>query len=408
MAPLGGSSGLSPETLRRHNVSAVLRHVHVHGPASRAQLTSEMGLNRSTIKALVEELAEAGLVVEQLPDNHPAAGRPSHVVVPVAASATVLAANLGVDGGTVASIGIGGQVLAHRTYPMPGVGVDPSTAAKRLAQELALVRDSAPTSAWVVGVGVAVPGAVRGSDGWVEFAPNLAWNGVPFGELLAREISEQLCLEVPVLVGNDGDLGALAEHIRGAGQGVEDMVYVRGEIGVGGGVIAGGHLLRGARGFAGELGHMVVNPEGRRCRCGNLGCLETEVGEEGLLLAAGLPQDAGRAGVQRLLADAAEGDLLARVAVERAARWLGRGLGALVNLFNPTLILLGDALQELHSVAAEVIDEAVAQHSLAGPAAQVRIEGPALDDSPLVGAGELAFESVLAAPPREWWRSESR
>ncbi|MGN6089260.1 MAG: ROK family protein [Actinomycetes bacterium] len=398
------SSGLSPEALRRHNVSAVLRHVHVHGPASRAQLTSEMGLNRSTIKALVEELAEAGLVVEELPDNHPGAGRPSHVVVPVAASATVLAANLGVDGGTAAVVGVGGAILASRSYLMHGVGVDPGTAAKRLAQEFCLLRAAVPPSSWVVGVGVAVPGAVRGSDGWVEFAPNLAWNGVPFGDLLARAIAEQLGLDVPVMVGNDGDLGALAEHVRGAGRGVDDMVYVRGEIGVGGGVIAGGQLLRGARGFAGELGHMVVNPEGRRCRCGNLGCLETEVGEEGVLLAAGLPQDAGRTGVQDVLREAAEGDLVARAAVERAARWLGRGLGALVNLFNPALILLGDTLQDLHSVAADVIEEAVGQHSLAGPAAQVTIEGPALEDSPLAGAAELAFESVLAAPPREWWR----
>ena len=145
-----------------------------------------------------------------------------------------------------------------------------------------------------VGVGVGVRGVVRHSDGLVRFAPNLGWVDVPLGELRRRRCCRATC---PSWSANDADLGARAEHIRGAARGARSVVYLSGEVGVGGGILLEGGPLTGAGGYAGEVGHMVVNPRGRACRCGSTGCWETEIGEEALLIASGLAESDPAAGI---------------------------------------------------------------------------------------------------------------
>ena len=141
---------------------------------------------------------------------------------------------------------------------------------------------------------------VGGPDQLVRLAPNLGWVDVPLGTLLGRS---SWAPRLPVAVGNEGDLGVMAEHLRGVAADASDAIYLTGEVGLGGGVIVGGRPLTGAGGYAGEVGHMSVNPAtGRRCTCGRRGCWETEVGADAVLLAIGAPAgsaprgDAGRAG----------------------------------------------------------------------------------------------------------------
>jgi predicted NBD/HSP70 family sugar kinase len=312
-------AGATQDEVRRHNVSTLLRHVHVHGAISRAELTSVMGLNRSTIKALVAELDDAGLVREEIPETRLGAGRPSHVVVPRPDAAYVLSANVRVDGISAAAVALAGTVLARREFRIDGVGSRPEVVVGRLAAELRKLRDRVPAGAWPVGVGVGVPGLVRRADGYIEHAPNLTWRNVDFGRLLG----ERLGLGVPLHIGNDGDVGALAEHTRGAGRGVDNMIYMAGDVGVGGGLIVDGRMVRGAGGYAGEIGHVMVNPAGRPCRCGSVGCLETEVGEDALLVAAGLEPGGGRPALSAVLAGARGGDPAASAAVRHVAGWLG-------------------------------------------------------------------------------------
>ena len=126
-------SGATQDEIRRLNVSTLLRQIHVHGQLSRAELTARMGLNRSTIKVLVEELSDAGLVVETIPETSARAGRPSHVVGPRTDTAYVLAANIGVDTVTVAAVGLGGMINARAEYRLPGPGVDHEAVVERLA-----------------------------------------------------------------------------------------------------------------------------------------------------------------------------------------------------------------------------------------------------------------------------------
>jgi predicted NBD/HSP70 family sugar kinase len=226
-------------------------------------------------------------------------------------------------------------------------------------------------------------------------APNLGWVDVPLGDRLA----EALGIDVPIAVANDGDLGVLAEHRRGAAVGVADVLYVSGEVGVGGGVIADHRALTGAAGFAGEIGHVPVNPGGSPCRCGSIGCWETEVGEGALLALAGLPPDAGRAGIERVLAEAAAGAPAAIAALEHVGRWLAIGLAGLVNVLNPSLIVLGAMHGRIYPVVRHTVEAELARRTLPGPHAVVRIVPATLGpNAPLLGAAELALEPVLADP----------
>src|SRR5471030_3258767 len=158
---VSAKTGATQDEIRRRNVSTLLRHVHVEGQLSRAQLTARMGLNRSTIKALVEDLSYAGLVAETIPETGLRAGRPSHVVGPRSDTAYVLAANIGVDTVAVAAVGLGGVINARAEYRLPGPGVDHETVVRRLADELRRLQRTVGPGAWLAGVGVGVPGAVR-------------------------------------------------------------------------------------------------------------------------------------------------------------------------------------------------------------------------------------------------------
>jgi predicted NBD/HSP70 family sugar kinase len=226
-------------------------------------------------------------------------------------------------------------------------------------------------------------------------APNLAWIDVPLGARLARA----LAVAVPIAVANDADLGALAELRRGAAVGVDDMLFVSGEVGVGGGAIVGGRPMTGFAGYAGEIGHLPVNPAGSVCHCGSVGCWETEVGERALLTRAGYPADAGRAGVDAVLREAAAGSPMATEALAHIGRWLAVGLGGLVNLLNPRLIVLGGLHGRIHPFVRDILEAELALHSLPAPRALVRVVPASLGvDAPLVGAAELAFEPLLADP----------
>lgn len=252
-----------------------------------------------------------------------------------------------------------------------------------------------PPSTRLIGVGVAVVGIVRRSDGLVRLAPNLGWRDVPLGRLL----TDALGLSVPLIVANDADLGVLAEHRRGAARDVDDAVYIAGEVGVGGGVLMGGKPLFGAEGYAGEVGHLPVNPAGRACGCGSRGCWETEVGEHALLSAAGRPADGGPRQVDQLLDDARRGDEAALAALREVGVWLGIGIASIVNVLNPRLVILGGLFDRIHPHVIEPIREQLKGRALIASQEVVRIARPMLGaDTVLIGAAELAFEPFIHDP----------
>ena len=388
-------SASTQDDLRRINRARLLRRLHEAGPARRSDLVAFSGLNRSTVGAVMADLAESG-VVREVAGRPGQVGRPSLRVEPVSESAVVVAFDLRVESTVVALVGLGGEELWRREQEHARAKYTAKVAVKHL---LSLTRQAlrrAPEDAAWVGIGIAVPGIVDHADGLVRFAPNLGWVDVPLGALLREAISAEYGFVPHLAISNDADLGALAEHVRGVGADNRNLIYLSGEVGIGGGVIIDGRPMLGAGGFGGEVGHMVVNPAGVECRCGATGCWETVIGRDALVKAAGLKKD--HATVEDVIAAAASGSERARRALEEAGDWLGIGLANLVNVFNPEVIVLGGHLRLLHPFASDAVDRHVLT---AVPAAreQVRIEVPALSgDSPLLGAAEAAFDALLADP----------
>ncbi|MEV7969863.1 ROK family transcriptional regulator [Sphaerisporangium sp. NPDC088356] len=388
-------AGPSQEEIRRHNLGVLLRHVHLSGPTSRSELTTKMGLNRSTIMALTADLTAAGLVREELPTETGRAGRPSLVVRPEP-RVYVLAFDIGVDRLVAARVGLGGVILDRREAIRERGPFVMDRVVGRLASFTGQMLKKTRSDTVCVGAGVAFSGGVRSSDGVVRFSPNMGVQDIPLGE----ELESRLGLGIPVAVGNDANLGALAEQARGVGVGCRDLIYLHGDVGIGGGIIAAGQLLGGQGGYGGEVGHMVVNAGGRPCGCGSRGCLEAEVGERALLEAAGrFGADIGRDAVRAVVDAADRGDIVAQDALARVGDWLGLGVANLVNILNPEMVIFGGMLREIYLGSAAQVRSRITTDVLHASRESLRLRTPMLgDDTTLVGAAELAFAQVLADP----------
>jgi predicted NBD/HSP70 family sugar kinase len=387
-------AGPSQEEVRRHNLGTLLRYVHLHGATSRAELTTRLGLNRSTIGALTAELATAGLVTEQAPRETGRAGRPSLVVRPASGKVYAYAISIEVDRLRAARVGLGGQILDRREADRPR-GMQVLDAVTPLAAFVHEMRESVPDDARYVGTGLAVAGMVRRADGMVRLAPTIGWVEVPVGEALRAELGET----GKITVGNHADVSALVEHSRGAAVGCENVIYLYGDVGVGGGIIAGGRRVTGHGGYGGEVGHMVVNPQGRPCGCGSRGCWETEIGEYALLQHAGRDVETGRDAVLGVVEAAMRGDRTAQRAVRQVGDWIGFGVGNLVNIFNPEAVIFGGTLRDIYLVAAAQIRSRLNAIALPACREHVRLRTPELGtDAALIGAAELAFEHLLEDP----------
>ncbi|MFF0493651.1 ROK family protein [Nocardia sp. NPDC004068] len=378
-----------PDEVRRFNRASLLRRLHVGGPATRAALASELGLNRSTIKMLVDGLAGDGVVEERVPRLAKGAGRPSLLVLPQPQAAVVLAVDVQVEHAGIALVGLGGQILGRNSWNVRGRGREPDELACHVAESAALL--AADLGLRPIAAGVSVPGVVRRADGLVHTAANLGWTRVPFGERMGT------LLGVPVVIGNDAELGALAENVRGVGRGASDAVFVSADVGVGGGIIAQGAPMRGSAGYLGEIGHMTVRRGGRRCHCGNEGCWETEVGEAALRRALGLPENCARGAIVAEMRELhRDSDPVARLG--EYVDWLTLGVVNVVNILGAELVVLGDLFVWLPDAVVAHVRGEVSRRSLVGRAlGGVRIERSSLGaDLKLLGAAEAAFEDVLA------------
>jgi len=216
-----------------HNLGILLRHVHVGGSVSRAALAERMGLNRSTIMALTAELIEAGLVREETPAGTGRRGRPSLAVRPEPGRAYVLAFDVAVDRLIAARVDLGGTVVERHEAARPRAGADLDRVVRALARFGRQLHRAAPAGSTCVGIGASYCGMIRPGDGMVRFGPELGWVDQAFG----AELSRRLGLGLPVAVGNEAHLAVLAEQQRGAGIGLQNLIYLHGDVGVGGGII---------------------------------------------------------------------------------------------------------------------------------------------------------------------------
>lgn len=372
----------SHEDVRRHNLGRILRHLHVHGPVSRSELATVMKLNRSTVGDLVATLGSLGLVVEEA-GHRGTVGRPSLVVAPVAHAAAVIAYRIDADAMTAALIGLGGIELAR--VRVDGAPSDPAVAIEVMTRMAADLMEDIDGAAIIVGVGVGVPGTLDASGHTVIAAPNLGWTDVRLVEPLAIALSDVLGARLDVRIANNANLGAVAEHLRGAAVGRRHVVYLLGGVGIGAGLIVDDRLDTGASGRAGEIGHMTVDPNGMPCSCGSRGCWETVLGRDAVLSAAGREPGAGT--VAELI-EAADDD--ARAAVAAAVASLEQGIAVLAALLDPEVVLLSGHLADLLPLMARDTASAGSR-----PHCQAAALGA---DAVLAGAAEFAFAELLADP----------
>ncbi|MEV5988038.1 ROK family transcriptional regulator [Streptomyces sp. NPDC052051] len=372
--------------MRRRNLARVMHTVNAEGPLSRAAVASRIGLTRAAVSTLVDELIRSGLLEELGPERPGRVGRPGSALAVSGRGPAGIGAEIGVDHLAVCAVDLRGAVRARavrhgtnrRRPPRPVV-------AELSALVEQVVAQAESEGLWPTGLAVAVPGLVARDARTVVRAPNLDWHDIDLGALLPAEL--------PLTVDNEANFGSLAELWLGDDTPL-DFLHVSAEIGIGGAVVVDGCLLRGTRGFAGELGHVPVRPEGPACACGGRGCLEQYAGEEAVLRAAGLTPGEHR--VEVLAERAAQGDEEVRRALCDAGTALGIALTGAVNLLDPRAVVLGGALAALAPWLLPSLERELEQRS-AGRACAVRVSrlGP---EGPLLGAAHSVVRAVLDDP----------
>jgi predicted NBD/HSP70 family sugar kinase len=337
-------------TVRRHNLALVLRTVAAEEPVSRARVAARTGLTRGTVSSLVDELLAAGFVAELSPARG-VPGRPANPLQLNRAGPAGLGVEIGVDAVGACVVDLSGTVRALRTVRSVHRDEPPAGALEPLARLTAeVVAEAAGQGLRVAGAVAALPGVV-GPDGVLERAPNLPrWHDVDVVARVGAALAP-IVGDVVVRAGNEADLAALAERENGAGP---DFLHVSGGIGVGAGVVLGGRPFHGAGGRAGELGHVVVDPDGPPCSCGGRGCLEQSAGLEPVLRAAGV------ADLDALATAVEAGDARCVAAVTGAGRALGVAVAGALNLLDVPAVVLGGAYPRLGPTFADAVEREVA------------------------------------------------
>lgn len=389
----------SQQEMRQRNLSRVLYAVAGTGTVSRASIAARIGLTRAAVSTLVEELLRAGFLVELGPGRSGGVGRPGNELALTGLGPCGIGAEIGVDHLTVCAVDLGGRVRSRAVDETPNGEAGAAGVLRRLNSLLDHVTAEAGAAGLrPAGLAVAVPGLVERASTTVVRAPNLGWSDTD----IAAHLGTAQRPPLPLTVANEANFGALAELWLGEeSTSRRDFIHVSAEVGIGAGIVLDGELLCGTRGFAGELGHVPVQPYGPRCACGGSGCLEQYAGEAALLRAAGitLRGTGGRsAALERLRARAENGDENALRALLRAGRALGIALTGAVNLLDPRSVLLGGALAGLAPWVLPPLERELRQRTAtrgAGPEVAVSAVG---GDGPSLGAAHSVVRAVLNDP----------
>lgn len=377
---------------------AILRLIWQQRRISRVEIAQQARLSRSTVSEVIAELLPTGLIAE-VGIGESRGGRRPIILEFRDDAAVILGVEMGATHVGVALTDLRGRILAWRSQAHP-VRTDPAGSRALIGELCAGCLTDGAGRRPLVGIGVAVPSPIDPSrpDHLSEVVlPTWA------GRLGLEPLSERF--GAPLMVDNDANLGALAEHAWGAGRGVEDFAYIKVATGVGCGYVINGEIYRGATGVAGEIGHLAIAPQGKPCICGLRGCLATLVGAQALVERAGellteYPTSslAGRPLASADIESAAlAGDPLARRIATEAAEHLGIAVAGLLNMMNPSMVVLGGDLAGLGELLLAPVRETVRRRTLVSlvTAADLRTSelGP---QSVAIGAATMVLKEALA------------
>jgi predicted NBD/HSP70 family sugar kinase len=384
--------------VRATNLGVVLRYVRANAPCSRADIAASTGLNKATVSSLVTDLMDRRLVRETGLTEH-RIGRPATMLVLDGEPYAALGLEVSADHLTVVAVDLTGTELLSWRRAFSGLarGGKPASPGKAVTAITALAGRAANRVASqgrrILGFTVGVPGLVDG-DGVVRLATSLGWRDVDLRDDIVRALREP---DYEVVVDNDANLAALAEQRHGPYAGTANLVYLTGDVGIGAGIVVDGRPLRGGRGFAGEIGHVTVDPDGPRCACGRRGCLEAFAGIPAVIRRV-LP-DAELDGpvtdfapeVDRVLVRARQGDRATLEALSEVGRHLGYGVSVLANLVNPEVALLGGYFVPFAPWLLPAAEAELAARTVAPDAGGCRLVASAL------GAGAVAAGGAALA-----------
>jgi predicted NBD/HSP70 family sugar kinase len=391
-----------PLDVRRHNLALVLQRVASHERASRAEIARLTGLTKGTVSVLVQDLLSTGLLVELGLQANGQIGRPSTALSLNGDRLCGIGLDIGVDYLAVCVTDLLHRVRYQRIEGADNRDARPAHVLDRAGRLVAGAVDAARGEGLAAtGVCVAVPGMLHG-DGGLLVAPNLGWSDLAIIDELTRRLATP---DLPVRADNEANLAALAELWLGDGARDGDYVYVSGEVGIGAGIVVGGRLFRGSRGFAGEIGHIVVDPHGPACSCGGRGCLERVAGQEAILAAAGLPTTVAtsighsESPLPELLRLLERGDAAATSALAEAGVALGIALADVINILDLDTIVLGGIYGPFAAALVAPLERELDRQVMGGRERAVRVRPATLGPDAVVrGAAAAIVQQVLDDP----------
>jgi len=392
--------------IRKLNTAVLLDALRRFAPLSRAELAARTGLNRSTVSIIVTSLIEEGLIQETDLQSSKV-GRPGMLLELNPKGGFAIGIELGVDfisiilTDFIARVQWREQVCSDPNEDQITI-LDCAATLTQHALDYGLSQGLRP-----LGIGMGVPGLVDLRQGKLIFAPNLHWNNVPLRLIWSQRFN------LPIFVENEANAAALGEYYFGAAQGVDSFIYLSAGIGLGAGIVLDGKLFRGSNGYASEVGHMTVDPNGELCGCGKRGCWETQVGPRAVLrrvrktLESGVPSalcdlvegDLERISFESVVQAAGQGDSVALRALQEVGERLGIGVANLVNVFNPELIVLGGALNLASTILLPIVERLIRENALTPACENVRVAASAHGiDACLMGAVALVLDDILREP----------
>lgn len=357
--------GTDLRVMRESNWLLVLNCVREHGALPRAEVARHIGLSRTTVGSIIDDLLLEGLVREG--DSERAVPSGGRRVIPVhfnANIAYIVGVALGRHRLIMLLTDLAANIVARTEVPFPAYD-GPEVALPILADAVrAFVASQAIAWERIIGVSIGMPGIVK--EG-VALSPSIpGWEGTNVHQRLSA------LLAAPIYLDNNAKLGALGESRYGNGRDVESMLYVRVGTGIGGGLVLNGQVYRGGAGSAGEIGHMVVDPHGPACPCGNTGCLETLAGKQAIVDRVHQAQPA-ITDIVGVLQAARAGDPASVAALDFAGQSIGAIVAGLVNFISPVLIVVDGSTMRAGELILRPIREAVATKSLPTPRAHTRV-----------------------------------
>lgn len=381
--------------VRRRNLSLILQQLGQSGQTTRARLAEDTGLTKASVSSLVADLVSAGLVMEVGLNRAAERGRPGLGVALNAAAAT-LGLEINVDYIAAGVLNLAGELQFHEIREQHNAGKDPDEVLRSLKELADQALDRAEAASMTVHAGgLAVPGLVDTAEDRVLNAPNIGWRDVDISAWAGSLIPAG---RYGTAVFNEANSAALAELWYGQGRGMGHYLYISGEVGIGGGIIIDSGLFAGPGGNAGEIGHIVVDPDGPTCSCGGAGCLERYAGQEALFTQAGIEGDDDAGRMAALLQALESGNERALAAVNRAGHYLGVAASSTFRLLDINAVVLGGNFATLEHWIAPAFKAGVEHHAPGVLAAGGVVVSGLGRQAAMMGAAGSRIRTVLESP----------